>query len=183
MTLRSAEAALRAADLGSLEMSPLYRTPCFPAGAGPDYVNAAATLRTSLSPDALLQLLHAIERQFERDRVGRWASRTLDLDLIALGDQVLPDRATFDRWHALPVEAQRRRAPDRLVLPHPRVQDRGFVLVPLNDIAPHWRHPVLGRTVSEMLHALPPSATTGITKLERHADPGSGALVNPEFPK
>lgn len=91
--------------------------------------------------------------------------RTLDLDLIALGDAVLPDAATQAQWRGLDPEAQRRLAPDRLILPHPRLQDRSFVLVPLADVAPDWRHPVLGLTVREMLAARPVAERSEVVPL------------------
>ena len=56
-------------------------------------------------------------------------------------------------------------APDRLILPHPRMQDRGFVLLPLAEVAPDWRHPLIGQTVREMLEALPAAALEGIAPL------------------
>lgn len=143
-------------------VSRLYRTPCFPPGAGADYVNAAAVLETEQAPREILDTLHAVEAGFGRDRIQRWGSRVLDLDLIAAGDAVLPDRATYEAWRGLAPERQRTEAPDRLVLPHPRMHERGFVLVPLAEVAPGWRHPVLGLTVAEMLAALPPEATAGI---------------------
>jgi 2-amino-4-hydroxy-6-hydroxymethyldihydropteridine diphosphokinase len=92
----------------------------------------------------------------------RWGARTLDLDLLAWGDAVRPDAATQEAWRALPPERQGREAPDGLVLPHPRMQDRGFVLLPLAEVAPLWRHPLIGRTVAEMLAALPPDALEGV---------------------
>lgn len=154
------------AELGMIRaQSRFYETPCFPAGAGPDYVNAAVALATNLKPRALLDALHRIEAAFGRERVERWGQRTLDLDLLAYGDLVLPDLATQDRWRNLPLQEQRLRAPDDLVLPHPRLQERAFVLIPLADIAPDWRHPVLGRTVREMRESLDPADCAGVVAL------------------
>lgn len=135
-------------------VSRIYETPCWPAGAGPDYANAAVAIDWSGQPEGLLDRLHQIEEFFDRRRAGRWASRTLDLDLIGLGLQVAPDADTQRRWAGLPQEAQRRKAPGELILPHPRLQDRAFVLAPLMDIAPEWRHPVTDRSVRAMWEAL-----------------------------
>ena len=148
-------------------MSPLYLTPCFPAGSGPDYVNAAAvvTVRKNLDATALLALLHAAEAAFGRERLSRWAGRTLDIDLLACGDSVLPDAETQALWRNLPLAEQRRRTPDQLILPHPRLQDRAFVLVPLADVAPDWRHPQLGLTVLQMLAALDPAEVATARRL------------------
>jgi 2-amino-4-hydroxy-6-hydroxymethyldihydropteridine diphosphokinase len=155
-TLRSACDDLAAA-LGPLIPSRIYATPCFPAGAGPDYVNAAvsAPIPAALGPDQVLALLHSIEDRHGRRRDTRWGMRTLDLDLIAFGQTVLPDPATHSHWRNLPSDDQRRLAPDRLILPHPRLQDRAFVLIPLCDVAPDWPHPVTGLTIARMAAALP----------------------------
>ena len=146
-----------AAVLGPLITSRIYATPCFPAGAGPDYVNAAlsAPLPADLGPEQVLTLLHDIETRYGRHRETRWGMRTLDLDLIAYGQTVLPDPATHRHWRDLPMDDQRRLAPDRLILPHPRLQDRAFVLVPLCDVAPDWPHPLTGLTIAQMSAALP----------------------------
>ncbi len=135
--------------------SRLYRTPCFPAGAGPDYVNAALGLRTVVPVRKVLETLHQIEAEFSRERLERWGARTMDLDLLACGLQILPDPATHATWRQLSPAAQRGAVPDTLVLPHPRLQDRAFVLVPLLEVAPGWRHPVLHMTVRQMHDALP----------------------------
>lgn len=165
----SSAAGMLAARLDAeSRLSGLYRTPCFPAGAGPDYVNACAlmTLRHSLMPDIILSSLHEIEARFGRQRGARWAARTLDIDLLALGDTVLPDEATQDFWRDLPPERQAREAPDRLILPHPRLQDRAFVLVPLADVAPGWHHPRLGLTVAQMLERLPAGDRAAVIRLD-----------------
>lgn len=91
--------------------------------------------------------------------------RTLDLDLIALGSWVLPDRAGYQYWLDLPLEQQMVETPDKLILPHPRVQDRGFVLVPLCDVFPDWVHPILGKTAAELCAALPKTELEAILPL------------------
>jgi 2-amino-4-hydroxy-6-hydroxymethyldihydropteridine diphosphokinase len=156
-TLRKAVDALQEEGLQLLALSRFYATPCFPAGAGPDYVNAAALLQCEFSIDltSVMARLHRVEARFGRERAQRWGMRTLDIDLLAMGDSVLPDSETQDIWRRLPMEAQVRATPDQLILPHPRLQDRAFVLVPLADVAPDWVHPRTGQSVRQMLDALP----------------------------
>ncbi len=137
----------------------------FPPGAGPDYVNAAAVVESDLDAHELLERLHMVEAEFGRARAQRWGMRTLDIDLIAGGDRVLPDLRTFAAWRDLDLDTQMQATPDKLILPHPRMHERAFVLVPVNDVAPDWKHPILGQTTAELLATLPQSARKEVRPL------------------
>ena len=106
-------------------------------------------------PKNLLDILHEIEAIFGRRRDSRWGGRVLDLDLLAFGNQISPSLPKYTKWRDLPMSDQLKQAPNEMILPHPRIQDRGFVLAPLIDIVPKWRHPISGLTVIEMYADLP----------------------------
>ena len=105
----------------------------FKAGVRAQVVEADS----ALASPAILQLLHSVENAFGRIRREPNAARVLDLDLLDCRGEVLT-------------------GPEGPILPHPRLEDRAFVLLPLADIAPHWRHPASHRSVAELLAALPP---------------------------
>lgn len=128
--------ALDAPDLRIVARSSLWRTPAWPDPSGPEYVNGAARIDTSLSPGDLLDRLHGTERSFGRQRDGdRNQSRTLDLDIIDYGGRVVTN--------------------ERLSLPHPRASQRAFVLLPLREVVPDWRDPVSGQGIDALIAALP----------------------------
>lgn len=128
-------------DVRLRRLSRWYRTAPVPATDAPWFVNAVAAVETDLPPVMLLARMLAVEARFGRRRTTGEISRTVDLDLLAYGDEV-GDWAARDELPAL-------------TLPHPRLASRAFVLAPLADVAPGWRHPVSNRTVAEMLAVLP----------------------------
>lgn len=136
-------------------ISRYYLTPAFPEGSGPDYVNGVFVAEDDRSPAEFLDFLHGIEVEFGRKRISRWGARTLDLDILSCDALVAPSVEVWQNWHDLPLDRQMSEAPDQLILPHPRIQDRAFVLVPMCDVEANWRHPVLGLTATEMRDALP----------------------------
>ncbi len=136
-TCRAALPALEAAGARVLKASQWYRSAPFPASDEPWYINGVVRVESDLKPAALLSILHRIEDDFERRRDAPNAPRTLDLDLLAHGKQV----SAAGEWPTLP---------------HPRLYDRAFVLLPLAEVAPRWCHPVSGVSVGELITALPP---------------------------
>jgi len=133
-TLKAALEELDHRAVKIVAVSPYYVTPAWPDPKDPPFVNAVARVETALSPATLLAQLHQTETSFGRVRSTRNAPRTLDLDLL---------------------DYDGRKEPGPPELPHPRIADRAFVLVPLADVAPQWRHPQTGRSAAEMLAALP----------------------------
>jgi 2-amino-4-hydroxy-6-hydroxymethyldihydropteridine diphosphokinase len=124
--------------------SRIYRTAPHGGPPGqPDYLNAVIALAPAPGldePRALLLSLLEIERSHGRSRRVRWEARTLDLDLLDFGGRVIDETG--------------------LMLPHPRLGERAFVLAPLCEAVPHWRHPVSGRSGCELLAELPPARVT-----------------------
>ena len=139
----------------------------FRVGQGPISVNAAFCCRHQRFPQRwpLEQAATKIEDQMGRRRQTRWGARVIDMDLLGYGERVLPDRAGYEQWAGLDAAAQSSLAPDALILPHPRLHERAFVLVPLMDIAPDWVHPVLGQSVRQMHAALYPAELEEIHRL------------------
>lgn len=136
-TVEAAIKRLRRADIVIVRQSPWYKSPAFPDPAEPDFVNGVIEVDTRLDSAAFLAELHAIERYFGRIRKRKWEPRTLDLDLLDFKGEL---RSSDDG--------------DALNLPHPRMQDRDWVLLPLRDVAPDWRHPRSGVSVDDLIAGL-----------------------------
>ena len=130
-TLRAAISVMPKHGIRVTGTSGFYHSDAWPNPADPPFVNAVISVATQKGPYELLHGLLALERQFGRVRKTRWEPRTLDLDLIDYGGLISDT--------------------DELMLPHPRMHERPFVLVPLRDLAPAWRHPDTGAHINELL--------------------------------
>lgn len=128
------EALRKHSDIEVEKVSELLVTKPYGGVEQDDFVNGALEIRTLLSPNELLQVLHEIEAKANRERLVHWGPRTLDLDIIFYDKLVYED--------------------DDLIIPHIDMQYRYFVLKPLSEIAPNYRHPILRKTVREMLSAV-----------------------------
>ena len=128
--------ALRGAGVAVLRRSRWYRSAPVPVSDQPWFVNAVAEVETDLSAAELLDLLHRIEREMGRERRVRNQARVIDLDLLIYGETVSGPGETP-------------------ILPHPRLAERAFVVLPLAELAPDWRHPQTGHSLAAMVRALP----------------------------
>lgn len=138
------ERALRELENRGIEVekrSRWYRSEPVPVSDQPWYINGVVIVKTELSPAELLRVLHQIEDEFGRIRRIRNEARVIDLDVLAYDDRVSAEGE-------IPV------------LPHPRLQERAFVVLPLLEIAPDWRHPVTGVSGKDLAAGLPPGQVT-----------------------
>ncbi len=153
------------AGLRVLDQSGFYETPAQPQGAGPDFVSAVVVVDTDRDLDAVIGTLDQIEVAAGDFGPKGGAARVLDVDLLAQDDRVLPDELTVRRT----MEHEGATGP---MLPHPQLHRRGYVLVPLAEVRPDWRHPLLGRTAVQLLADLPAVALEGIRPIDGLIDLG-----------
>ncbi|MFN4355246.1 2-amino-4-hydroxy-6-hydroxymethyldihydropteridine diphosphokinase [Parvibaculum sp.] len=143
-TLRAALNTMPSFGIRVVQVASFYRTPALSDYTQPDYVNSVAEIEAAEPPEALLRTLHRIESLFGRVRRDRWAPRAIDLDLLDYRGIVMPGGNARSGVAGMPI-----------ALPHPGISGRSFVLVPLREVAPGWRHPVSGESVERLIAALP----------------------------
>jgi 2-amino-4-hydroxy-6-hydroxymethyldihydropteridine diphosphokinase len=148
-TLARAVHELQRAGLTVLRASSLYATQPLSDVPQPRYLNQVVMARASIGPGMLLRLLKRIERRAGRRTARAMAARPLDMDILDFGGRRIGRPA-------------RRREQGRLILPHPEMHRRAFVLVPLLEVAPAWRHPRLGRSAKTLLAQLAPSSRRSV---------------------
>ena len=148
VTFKAAVSSLETRGVSLVKMSGLWQSPAWPPGSDqPDYINACAEVSFDGEARALLDILHAVEAEFGRERKVLNAARPLDLDLLDFGQQVIDDESG-------------------MIVPHPRMLTRGFVLFPLAEIAPDWSDPVEHLFINDHLARLPLADVEDLSWLE-----------------
>jgi 2-amino-4-hydroxy-6-hydroxymethyldihydropteridine diphosphokinase len=155
-TILTALQQLEREGISVIRRSALLVTTPYGVADQPDFVNAAALLRSSLPPASLLSVLKKIEAKAGRKPTRRWGARALDLDIIDYKKRIISGSkdGTFSPKNK-----------SHLVLPHPEAHRRAFVLRPLSEIAPHWHHPIFGQTAAFFLTRLKYTSAGGILKI------------------
>ena len=143
--LRKAVCSLESRGFEILALSDVFETPPWGVKDQPRFLNACILTKTDLSPEDVLAEVKAIEENLGRTRTGRWGPRLIDLDIIFYDNLTL-------------------KTPD-LTIPHQEMAGRAFVLLPLAQVAPYWRHPATGHTAEEMARALPAEETEGLLQI------------------
>ncbi len=129
-----------------LQKSSLYQTAAWGLKDQADFVNQVILVETSLAPNELLAEIQSIEKVLGRERTIAWGPRTLDLDILFMENQVVQT--------------------DQLQIPHPHIQDRKFILIPMHEIAAEFLHPVLNKSISQLL--LETKDASAVTLIQHH---------------
>ena len=145
--LAAAIRLMKGADLVIERVSPVYESPPYGYADQPDFLNLVVRAKTELDPHALFRRAKEIEKRLGRRQTIRNGPRPIDIDIIAYDDRILDD--------------------DLLTVPHPRMRDRAFVLVPLRDVAPNFVLPTTGESIEQLSAALPPASAVRLGELEQ----------------
>jgi 2-amino-4-hydroxy-6-hydroxymethyldihydropteridine diphosphokinase len=135
LNLREARKRIEATCGPCLQASSVYRTAAWGKTDQPEFLNQALEIKTTLLPDNLLMAIQDIEKAMGRERIEKWGTRIIDIDILIYNNHVIRTRD--------------------LMLPHPQLENRRFALAPLNDIAPNLVHPLSGKKISELLDICP----------------------------
>ena len=150
LTFTAAMSALEDCGVVIQKMSGLWQSPAWPAGSHqPDYINACAEVDYEGNARQLLNILHKVETEFGRERSVKNAARTLDLDLLDFRGQIITEQG------------------GGMIIPHPRMLSRGFVLFPLSEIAPNWHDPSHGEHLWNWISRLPLADVESLENLIR----------------
>ena len=155
--------ALQDAGLDQVKVSGFYRTEPVPKSDQADFINCVLTSKTDYNALEILNICQLIEQSFGRDRSTRWGARTLDIDIINYDHQIIP---SIEEWRAAAEAVDANSELPKLVLPHPCMHKRAFVLQPLCDLVPGWWHPVCSRTAADLLSQQPEQDRVGVVAVE-----------------
>lgn len=153
--LEAAISLLREKDLDVKNISNFYETEPVPKSDQPWFVNAAIRVETSFAADKLLNILHDVENELGRVRKERWEARIIDLDLLCYNDLIVPNEKAWSK-------KVKEEVPKGVIIPHIRLHERDFVLIPMNDVAADWQHPIFKKNTQKLLDDLD---SVGIVRL------------------
>lgn len=145
--LEASISLLHEKGLRIVKISNFYETEPVPKSDQPWFVNAAICVETSFEAHELLRILHEIENELGRVRKERWEARIIDLDLLCYNEMVVPTKNEWKR-------KSKEEIPNGVIIPHPRLHERDFVLIPMNEIASDWKHPIFDKTTQKLLDDL-----------------------------
>ncbi len=161
--IEAAIIAIRTSGVDEIEVSKFYETEPVPKSEQPNFINCVVAGVTEKDAQDLLAICQTIELSFDRERSTRWGPRTLDIDIIDYDSQVYPNDRT---WRSVAGEANPHADIPELILPHPRLHQRAFVLKPLCDLAASWMHPVYAKSCRDLLMALPDLSRAGVVPVD-----------------
>lgn len=160
--LNAAIAELGKAGFQSIKVSGFYETEPVPKSDQPNFINCMVKGATKHDALETLHICQAVERSFDRERHVRWGARTLDIDIISFDQQVYP---STEEWRVVAAGVGAEATVPELVLPHPSMHKRAFVLRPLCDLAPDWLHPVYGRIAADLLAEQSVADQAGVVRI------------------
>lgn len=145
--LEAAISLLREKGLDVRKVSNFYETEPVPKSDQPWFVNAAIRVETSFAADNLLNILHDVENELGRVRKERWEARIIDLDLLCYNDLIVPNEKIW-------LKKVKEEVLKGVIIPHIRLHERDFVLIPMSDVAADWQHPIFKKNTQKLLDDL-----------------------------